>query len=42
MSPPSSAEGFGPLLSKDFTSGCTMEAREFRDMHEQFWRTALR
>jgi len=21
---------------KDFTSGCTMEAREFRDMHEQF------
>lgn len=21
---------------KDFTSGCTMEAHEFRDMHEQF------
>lgn len=21
---------------KDFTSGCTMEAREFRDMHEEF------
>lgn len=21
---------------KDFTSGCTMEAREFRDMHERF------
>jgi peroxiredoxin Q/BCP len=21
---------------KDFTTGCTMEAREFRDMHEQF------